>query len=151
MSKILYVLDNGESYSSHCVYFVVADPDEWGSDIESLLLWRLTQGGRKVYEGDKVKVVLTSERFDIRAADECLTVPEFLSPDDFIDWMGNSYEERTRGVKPWPERCPGSEILGAKRALRLAAGWDALAANYTDQKCFLPEFKAGIGSGWFGE
>jgi hypothetical protein len=135
--KTLFVLDNGREYTSHCVHFVIADPDEWGSDVEELMLWSLRsqQGG---YLGE-VRTILTTQSFDLRDESECSSFEEFMGPADFLRWT------RDDGQITYTD---GGYILGTARAKKLALAWHDISDHRHQD--LLAKFEVGIAEGRFG-
>ena len=100
----------------------------------------------------RVRLLLTSERFDIRDEDSCCTVEEHLNPEHFVDFDGGGDKPTNLAVR-----------LGRKRAEKLAAIWgkrveEHAASEHAGNKSRVygypvghEEFAAGIEKGWFGE
>lgn len=150
--KTLHVIDNAGEYSDHCIHFVVADPEEWGTDIGELLVDSVREGMWDKEPSARVRVLLTSDRFDIRDEESCCTVEDHLDPGHFIDF-DNCGDKPTKLAAR----------LGRKRAEKLAAIWNKRAeehakserADFRSSIYGYPvgheEFAAGIAKGWFGE
>lgn len=78
--KTLYVLDNGQGYSSNTIHFVVADPDVDGADIGERLLAAVR---KHEWEPGQARLLLTASSFDLRDADRCQTPAQLFEDIDY--------------------------------------------------------------------